>query len=171
MENTTLASTQHTSGRLKNGSPLMWWLHALSLKFSFRKKNMLFRCVLNLFDPFFLQFSFFLLTWWAFVFRFFSFSMYSHKILSNVRWTLPQLTFFHFATFWLFLLKPWKGARVVTLVAAAGFIEESDVFFCESICSHVYMLWMCAYICAYLPSLGKCSYGTRLSINPANFHE
>lgn len=171
MENTTLAFTQHTSGRLKNGSPLMWWLHALGLKFSFRKKNMLFRCVLNLFDPYFLQFSFiFLLTWWAFFF--FSFSRYSHKkILSYARWTLPQLTFFSFCHILIVSFKTLERARVVTLAAAAGFIEESDAFFCESICSHVYMLWMCAYICAYLPSLGKCSYGTRLSINPANFHE
>lgn len=57
MENTALASTLHTSGSLKNGSPLMWWLHGFSLKFSFRKKNMLFRCAFSLFYPYFRSFA------------------------------------------------------------------------------------------------------------------
>lgn len=57
MENTALASTLHTSGCLKNGSPLMWWLHGFSLKVSFRKKNTLFRCAFALFHPHFLSFD------------------------------------------------------------------------------------------------------------------
>lgn len=56
MENTALAFTPHSSGGPKNGNPLMWWLHGFSLKFCFRKVNKLFRCVLNIFYPYFLLF-------------------------------------------------------------------------------------------------------------------
>lgn len=99
MENTTLASTQHTSGRLKNGSPLMWWLHALSLKFSFRKKNMLFRCVLNLFDPYFLHFSFFFAYMMSFFFPFQGTHTKSSHMRGELSLNLPFLILPHFDCF------------------------------------------------------------------------
>lgn len=56
MENTALASTLHTGGCLKNGTPLMWWLHGLRLKLCFRKKK---ECAFPLcFFPSFIPISF-----------------------------------------------------------------------------------------------------------------
>lgn len=140
MENTTLASTQHTSGCWKNGSPLMWWLHGFSLKFSFRKKNVLFRWILNLFHPCFLEILNYMIS-----FVFFSKGT-STKIITSVMWTLPQLFFFYVTTLWLFLFKPWERVRVVILVAAAGSIERSDVRF---LCIHLYTCAYCVCVCVF----------------------
>lgn len=146
MENTALAFMQHTSGCLKNVSPLMWWLHGFSLKLSFRKKNALFRCVLNLFDPYFL-----LLLAYMINVTFFFFFFYQG---TNTKPSLMRCELFFNLTFFFvlphfdcFFLNPWKGLRVVTLVAAAAHVEDSD-FVCASFCSHV--LCICSCVCISL---------------------
>ena len=102
MENTALAPTLHTSGCLKNESPLMWWLHG----FNFCKKNAFPLCFFPLFYPYFLLFVAYIIS-----FMFFSQGTDTKQPL-NVIWTLSQLTLlFCFTTFWLFLLNPGQGGE------------------------------------------------------------
>lgn len=87
MENTSLAFKLHTSGCWKNGSPLMWWLQGFNFKFSFRKKNTLFRWAV--FPPWFLS-SFPLIC--CLHYQLLYFLRHLNKIITYLIWALPQFT-------------------------------------------------------------------------------
>lgn len=167
MENTALAFMQHTSGCLKNGSPLMWWLHGFSLKLSFRKKNALFRCVLNLFYPYFLL----LLAYMINVTFCFCFVLprYQHKIITMRCELFFNLTFFRFTTSWLFLFKPLERNESGNSSGCSCSRWGLRLCVCIVLFSCTMYMFMC--MCVYFPSLERGSYGTRPSINPANVHE
>lgn len=149
MENTALAFKPHTSGRLKNGSPLMWWLPGFSLKLGFRKKNELFRCVFfSWFYPYFLSFV-------AYIISLCFLPIYLNKIITYEIWA------FFFLTINLFKLceSEWESSGHSWVYCR---VKHMYIYFCTSLYTHV--------LCVYVPSLLKCCWGTRPSINPAASH-
>ena len=107
----------------------MWWLHGLSLKFSFRKKNKLFRCV---FSPILSLFPFICCLHYQLCI--FSKVLTPNHHLRDINSSSPSFLFFppFLPAFQLFLLNPWTWN--VILVAAAVFIGCPDINVCICVC-------------------------------------